>query len=261
MRDAILVALPGTSSPPAMRTLRRLDERIAQRFGGARRIWAYTSSGIRRKLALRGAPVASPAEALAELSREGADRVAVKALHLASGMEYTELRTEVESARRNFGHIALSKPLLEAGADFERAVRCLLDAMPSGASADREAVLLVAHGSLAPEAQGAYASAAALCKAMDRPVVFGMSLGSPGLADVVAACRAAGIKAVRMMPLMIVAGMSARTELGGDSPDSWKSTLEHSGIQCTPVLSGLADDDRIADLWLDDIGRMFAGMV
>jgi sirohydrochlorin cobaltochelatase len=260
MTQAILLALPGTSSPDAMQTLRRIEARLARRFDGLRRLWAYTSSGVRRKLALRGTPAASPPEALASLRQEGVTHVAVKALHLAPGMEYTELRTAVEDARQDFERISLSKPLLDAEADFERTVRCLLDAMPPDPPVDGESLLLVAHGSRTSEAQGAYVSAAALCKAVDRRILLGVMLATPGLAEVVRTCKTAGIQAVRLMPLMIAAGVSARTELAGDGPDSWKSVLESHGIRCRPRLDTLGDSDRIVDIWCDDIGRMLAEM-
>ena len=258
MTQAILLAMAGTSSPDAMRTLRHLEDRVAQRFEGVRRFWTYTSSGVRRKLALRGTPVDSPAECLARMRQEGVTRVAVKSLHLASGMEYTELREEIENARQGFAQISLSKPLLEEEPDFAHTVRCLLDAMPAGKSPEDESLLLVAHGSRTSEAQGVYASASALSKAVDRRILFGVMLMKPGLPEVVQMCKTEGIRAVRLMPLMIVAGMSARTELAGDRPDSWQSVLESNGIRCTPLLRGLADDDRIVDVWLDDVGRRLA---
>lgn len=259
MTQAILLALPGTSSPDALQTLRRFEDLVARRFPGVARFWAYTSSGVRKKLALRGTPVPSPDEALAQMQREGVTRVAVKALHLATGMEYTELREEINHARQGFERIALSTPLLEEEADLTRTVRCLLNAAAATAAPD-EAPLLVAHGSRSREAQPAYAAVFALCKAMDRRALFGVTLAEPGLAATVQACKFAEVRAVQLLPLMVAAGMSARTELAGDAPDSWKSVLESHGIRCRPRLKGLADEDGVVDIWLDDIGRLIAEM-
>ena len=259
MTQAILLALPGTSSPDALLTLRRFEDRVALRFPGALRFWAYTSSGVRKKLSLRGTPAASPEGALAQMRRDGVTRVAVKALHLATGMEYTELRAEIDGAGRGFARVALSRPLLEEEADLARTLRCLLDAAAATAAPD-EAPLLVAHGSRSREAQAAYATAATLCKTMDRRALFGVTLTEPGLAATVQGCKSDGVRAVQLLPFMVAAGLSARTELAGDGADSWKSVLESHGIRCTPRLTGLADEDGIVEIWLDDIGRLIEGM-
>ena len=96
MKQTVVLALPGTSLEEATGTLRHMEELFDRRFPGVRRIWAYTSTGVRRKLEQSGKPVAGPAEALAGLRDEGVTHVAVKALHLAAGMEYTELRDLVQ---------------------------------------------------------------------------------------------------------------------------------------------------------------------
>jgi hypothetical protein len=36
--------------------------------------------------------------------------------------------------------------------------------------------------------------------------------------------------------------------------------LESHGIRCRPRLKGLADEDGVVDIWLDDIGRLIAEM-
>ena len=257
-KPAVLFALPGTSSTEAGETLARIDEQFGRRFAGVSRLWAYTSSGVRRKLEQSGAPVPDPSQALARLRREGATHVAVKSLHLATGMEYTELKNLVEDIRGReggFERIVLSTPLLEAPTDFERTVRRLLAALPAGTETD-VAVLLAAHGSRRPEAQAAYEAAAALCRRLDRRVVLGALMGHPGLEDVIRECKAAGIRKVMLAPLMIVAGSSARNELAGKDPASWASALEREGIRCTALTRGLGDHDDIVGIWLDDVDRM-----
>ncbi|MEI6810320.1 MAG: sirohydrochlorin cobaltochelatase, partial [bacterium] len=86
--QAVIFALPGTSSSDAAGTLRHVDELFGRRFGDIRRIWAYTSSGVRRKLEKLNTPVSDPGNALDALFKTGITHVAVKSLHLATGMEY-----------------------------------------------------------------------------------------------------------------------------------------------------------------------------
>ena len=258
MKHAVVFALPGTSSKEADQTLARVDEQFVRRFAGIRRTWAYTSKGVRRKLERSKTPVASPADALKTLRNEGITHVAVKSLHLAAGMEYTELKDLVQDIRDKpgeFERIILSIPLLEAQADFERTVQCLLAALPAETGVDA-ALLLAAHGSRQPEAQAAYQAAAALCRRCERRVVLGTLMSHPGLDDVIRECKAAGVTKLTMMPLMIVPGFSARNELAGAGPTSWVSALEREGIRCTPLVRGLGDHDDIVRIWLDDAERM-----
>ena len=258
MKQSVLFALPGTSLKEAGETLTRIDERFARRFTGIRRLWAYTSSGVRRKLEQSGKPVAGPSDALAILRNEGITHVAVKSLHLATGMEYTELRglvQDLRAEREGFERIVLSTPFLETPADFECTVRCLLAALPSGTDAD-EALLLVAHGSRRPEAEAAYEAAAAFCRRLDRRVIMGNLMSHPGIEDVIRECKAAGIRKLMLAPLMIVAGSSARNEMAGGDRTSWVSVLEREGIRCASLIRGLGDHDDIVQIWLDDVERL-----
>lgn len=265
MKPGVVLALPGTSLKETAGTLIHMEELFDRRFPGVRRIWAYTSPGVRRKLEQRGKPVASPAEALAGLRDEGVAHVVVKSLHLASGMEYTELRNLVQDIRTGqggFERIVLSVPLLDISADFERTIRYLLTALPVGTDAG-DALLLVAHGSRRREAQAAYDAAAALCRRLDSPgrsvsrrVVLGTLISHPGLEDVRRECKAADLEKLVLAPLMIVAGASTRNELAGGDPTSWVSVLEREGIRCVPLIKGLGDYDYIVQIWLDDIERM-----
>lgn len=272
MKPAVVLAMPGTSSEAAA-TLRHMEELFDRRLPGVRRIWAYTSSGVRRKLEQCGKSIADPAKAFATLRTEGVARVVVKALHLASGMEYTELSDLVQASRGGpggFERIVISAPLLDAPSDFERTIRCLLMLRPAGVD-EGDALLLVAHGSRRPEAQVAYAQAVAFCRRLDSPrrslrrslgrrVLLGVLIAHPGLEDVLRVCKDDGIKKLVLAPLMIVAGSSARNELAGGDPTSWVSVFAREGIRCVPLIKGLGDHDNIVQIWLDDIERMLAGL-
>lgn len=256
-KQAVVFALPGTSSAKAAATLRHVDELFGRRFAGMRRVWAYTSSGVRRKLEQDGRPVDDPAAALARLQSEGFTHVAVKSLHLAGGMEYNELKELVRAGTRDFSQIVLSTPLLETPADFEQTVRFLLASLPPE-TGENDAVLLVTHGSRQPAAQLSYEAAARLCRKFQRPVLLGSLMSRPGLDDVARECKAAGIDKLVLVPLMIAAGFSATTEIAGTGPESWASSLGRAGIRCESVIRGLGDHDDIVELWLDDVERLLA---
>jgi sirohydrochlorin cobaltochelatase len=54
-----------------------------------------------------------------------------------------------------------------------------------------------------------------------------------------------------MMPMLIVAGDHARSDLAGDQEDSWKSILEKEGYETEVILKGLGEIDAIAEVFAD----------
>ena len=253
-RQGLLFALPGTSCPAAAATLERIGLAAARRFPAVEQRWAYTSHGVRRKLAAQGRSVPDPAQALTALRNDGFTHVAVMTLHLADGMEFGELAETVAGFTHGpaaFARIALGTPLLACAGDLRRAFTALLSALPT--PGPNEGVLLVAHGSRDPQGRATFGSAAALCRQVDPGQRLGMMLGSPGLDETLQACRAAALKKVWLLPFMVAAGYSAREEIAGPGANSWKSALERKGLECVPVIKGLSEFDGVVDVWLDQI--------
>jgi sirohydrochlorin cobaltochelatase len=233
---------------------------LSGHFPGISLRWAFTSSGIRRKLEKQGRPVLSPHEALLQMQAGGIRHVAVVPLHLANGMEYTELAETVESFRKGTGtltHLTFGVPLLADPDEWRRTLAVMLrSGLPE--RKPEEGVVLVAHGSLEPQAADTYRQAVALCRQVDPRLFLGMILGLPSMADVIDACRAARVSTVWLLPAMVAAGFSAREEIGGPAPGSWKSGLEAAGIQCLPVAKGLGQFEGVVSLWVDRCRRLLA---
>jgi sirohydrochlorin cobaltochelatase len=258
MSQALLVAVAGTSSQQAAGAFRNVDRLMAARFPGLARGWTYTSGGVRRKLAARGDAVAAPAAALAALRQAGATRGAVQSLHLVDGMEYGELRAAVEAfngGADGFARCVLGPPMLEVPGLFTNIVRQLLQAVAPPRE-EETALVLVAHGSRAPAARAAYASAADRCRELDPRVVLGTIMAPLDFPAVLAACRAAGVRRAYLVPFVIAAGASATGDIAGPGPGSWQARLEAEGIACVPVLRGLGDDDGIARLWVEQAAEL-----
>ena len=254
----ILFALPGSSCQQAAPALERIGHAAARRFPGVAQRWAYTSRGVRRKLAVQGRSVPDPGEALSALRGEGFTRVAVLSLHLTDGMEYGELAETVAACARGpeaFAHIALGAPLLTRAADVRRVCAALLAALPGPPNAD-ERVVLVAHGSRDPQGQQTFGAAATLCREEYPRLRLGVMMGAPGLADLMKECQAAAVRKVWLLPFMVAAGYSAQEEIAGAGERSWKSAFEKSGIECLPVVKGLDECDGVVEVWMDELDRL-----
>ena len=259
-RTGILFAASGTTCPEANGAYDQISRVAVSRFPGVEQRWAYTSAGIRRKLAAQGFPVKDPEEALSAMQTEGFNRVAVVSLHLSDGAEFGELANTVDAWGHRPGtlmRMALGHALLTCETDWRRALGALLAALPE-ASGDDERIILVAHGSRDRQATKTLMTAAQLCPVVDRRLILGMMLGTPGLDDVVRACRSVGVKKAWLLPCMVAAGYSAREDIVGPGERSWTTALRRAGIEPVPVIKGLGEVKGVVDIWMDHLARMLA---
>jgi sirohydrochlorin cobaltochelatase len=248
----ILLAVPGTTDPEAARAFQSIEQAVEARFPGVAREWAYTSAGVRRKAAAQGCRLNEPAEALAALRQRGVTRVAVLALHLSDGMEFTELAETVHGAA-GFRGVALSSPLLVSREASRQAFEALLRATARDGRRDA-ALILVAHGSR--QAPAPFLSAAALCREVDRRLFLGAMQCPPAPETVLQACRQAGVREAWLQPCMVVAGFSAKEEIAGEAAGSWKSILQRGGVECVPVGKGLGQYDDVVRIWVEQVEQL-----
>lgn len=256
-RQALVFASPGTTCHEAQAAYAHIGHAAAGRFPGIDVRWTYTSAGIRRKLAQRGEPVPDPAEVLAALKADGVSQVAVVPLHMTDGAEYHELAETAARFDREPGglRVRTGPALMADGAEWLRALRAVMEALPAAPAAD-DRIVLVAHGSRDPRAVRTLQAAGAACAQVDRRLVLGMMLGAPGLAETVSRCRASGARRVWLVPCMVAAGLSARDEIAGASEQSWATAFEQAGLLCVPVVRGFGEYDAIVDLWIGQAARL-----
>ena len=63
--------------------------------------------------------------------------------------------------------------------------------------------------------------------------------------------KAAGIKHVTLMPMMMVAGDHANNDMAGDEPDSHKSILKANGFEVNTYIHGLGENKAIRSLYVE----------
>lgn len=256
---AVLLAAPGTSCPQAQAALDAIGRAAARRAPGVMIRWAFTSGGVRRKLAAQGRPAPDPAEALAVLRAAGATRVAVLPLHLVDGMEFAELAgtaAEFESGAAVFDRVVVGTPLLASEGGYRRALAAFLAGLPPRAT--DEAAVLVAHGSRDPQGARTFAAAAARSLEVEERCFLGMIIGEPGKDAVIAACRAAAVRKVWLAPFTVAAGQGTRDDIAGAGPGSWRSALERAGLACETRMTGLAEVPGAVEVWMDELARLLA---
>ena len=164
--------------------------------------------------------------------------------------ELAETVAAFAERKSSLARLTLGRPILSSEQDAARVFAALRAPLPH-APVEDEAVVFVAHGSTEPAAVRTLQAAVSLCRRIDRRLFLGMMLGSPSLGDVLQECKAASVKKVWLVPLMIAAGYSVRDDIAGAGAGTWKSCFEAAGILCSPVLKGLGDNEAVVDIWMD----------
>jgi len=257
-KRAIVVAAFGTTVPEAAPAIEKMVERVKAAYPGVPVTLCYTAAMIRAKLAKDGKRVPSPAEALAALPDQGVTDVALMSLQTIPGNEYHDLlRTAAAFSRmpKGLSQVSVSAPLLFGKDDFPTVAKALLDAAPKERKPG-EAVVFVGHGT-DHSANMAYPALQYSLWRVDPNAFVTTVEGIPSFDDVVADLKAKGVKKAWLIPLFAVAGDHARNDMAGKEKDSLASALAAAGIEAKAVLSGTADRDAVAAVWLTHLKTTF----
>ena len=220
--------------------------REAPGYGFAR---AFTSPTIRRVLAGRGERVPSLTEALEDLRAAGVRRTAVQPTHLLYGVEYDKLKAETEAFAGAFDVLALGRPLLADTGDIKRFAARLSQAYPP---AEGSAGVFMGHGT-DHFANAVYPALQTGLRLEGREdLLVGTVEGWPSLEDILRQLAPGGPRRVTLVPLMLVAGDHARSDMAGD----WKPRLEAAGhtVRCT--LTGLGELPWVQEMYRERFAEL-----
>lgn len=262
-KKAILLVAFGTSVKSAHVAYENIEQVVKKAFPDVEGRWVYTSDYIRKKVAKRdGVTIDSPITALAKLQDEGYNLVAVQSLHIFPGQEYNILRSIVEGFQSimrpkgdpGFKKLVLGRPLLYTYEDYVKVVYALANQF--GDYETDEAIVLMGHGS-DHYAFSAYGCLNDMLRRMYKNVFLGCVEGYPTFDELKQDLKASGVKRVRLMPFMVVAGNHSINDLAGDEDDSWKSNLLQEGYEVSLYLKGLGENDDIARIYVDHLREAF----
>lgn len=216
----------GTSVPEAQKSFEEIDNIFSRTFPEYEIRWAFTAQFIIDKLAREGQTtmfarkekIVNPGQLFQELAAAGHKEIWVQSLHVVPGGEYNELvNSVIPGLKINFG-----APLLSTDKDIENVAQSL--ARKFGDSDTY--TILAGHGNDHHAALNEQ-----LIKFNNyllenyQNVRLATVEGPVGTESAFDAVKKSGLKKVRFIPLMIVAGDHIMNDVMGDEDDSWKKTL------------------------------------
>lgn len=255
-KDAIVVMTFGTTfKDTRAKTIDATVNAIQKAHPGVKVVTAYTSHIIiDRVKAKEGIVYPTPEEALDQLKKDGYTRVALCSLDVIPGMEYSYDLGVYHNYKNQFKKMTLGTSLMywqgqeNQPDDVTETIKALKTQFPK--QGPQDALLIMAHGT--PQVSNAYYSVIqAKINELGLKNVYVYTVeGWPSLETVMPKLKAAGIKNVTLMPMMMVAGDHANNDMAGSDADSHKSVLEAAGFKVTPYIHGIGENKAIQKLYV-----------
>lgn len=192
-------------------------------------------------------------QALDRAVANGVKTLVVQPTHLMNGLEYNDLKKELDKYKDKFDKIALGEPLLTSDEDYKQVIAAITNDTKEYLDGET-AICFMGHGTEA-DSNKVYATLQEKLKAAGYNDYFvGTVEAKPSVDDLIAQVKESGkYKRVILQPLMVVAGDHANNDMAGNEEDSWASKFKAAGFEVKPVLKGLGQNYDIQKIYLEHV--------
>ena len=192
-------------------------------------------------------------QALDRAVKNGVKTLVVQPTHLMNGLEYNELKKELDKYKDKFDKIALGEPLLTSDDDYKKVIAAITSDTKEYLDGET-AICFMGHGTEA-KSNKVYSTLQEKLKAAGYNDYFvGTVEAKPSVDDLIAQVKESGkYKKVILQPLMVVAGDHANNDMAGDDKDSWVTKFKAAGFDVKPVLRGLGQIYDIQKIYLEHV--------
>lgn len=258
--NAILVVSFGTSYNDSRNvTIGAIEAAVMEAYPGYDVRRAFTAQTVIDIIKERdGITIDNVTEALDRAAADGVKNLIVQPTHLMDGLEYADIKKELENYQDKFESLTLANPLLADDADFDAVVSALVS--DTAVYDDgKTAICYMGHGTHADsnavyaKMQGKFADAGY------KNYFVGTVEAEPALEDVMAEVKKGDYERVVLLPLMVVAGDHATNDMAGDEEDSWKTAFQKEGYEVVPVLKGLGQIYPIQQIYVQHVQNAIDG--
>lgn len=253
MKKAIMLVSSGTSIMEALnQTTNKLEERLKESFPEYSVYQAFSVQPIVNKMKKADPEkYRNVEETFEKMLADGIEEVVVSSFYMINGEEHERLREVAKTYRDEgqFARIAVAKPLLCEKEDYIKVLEAVLKAsdMQEG-----EALLLVGHGTKHHDNTEYQNFEYTAYTQGHRNVYVATLAGHQKTALLMRKLELTGCKKIRLMPLLLVAGIHAQVDIAGDK-DSWKTKLMDTGYQVEVQMIGIGELDTIQDVFVEHL--------
>lgn len=252
--NVILVTSFGTSYNDSRNvTIGAIEAAVAEAYPDYEIRRAFTAQTVIDIIKERdGITIDNMTEALDRAVADGVKNLVVQPTHLMNGIEYEDVKAELENYKDKFESLKLAEPLLISDEDFN----AVLDALVAD-TADyddgKTAICYMGHGTHA-DSNAVYAKLQDMFAEAGHDNYFvGTVEAEPALEDVKALVEAGDYDRVVLLPLMVVAGDHASNDMAGDEEGTWKTEFEAAGYEVVPVLKGMGEIYAIQQIYVQHV--------
>lgn len=252
--DAILIVSFGTSYNESRNvTIGAIEAAIAEAYPSYDVRRAFTAQTIIDILKKReGIAIDNVTEALDRAVADGVKNLIVQPTHLMDGLEYGDIKEEVEKYTEKFDSIKLAEPLLNSDEDYDKVMKAIVEDTKEYDDG-KTAICYMGHGTTADSNKIYENMQKKLADAGYNNYFIGTVEAAPTLDDVIALVKKGDYERVVLLPLMVVAGDHATNDMAGDEEDTWKTAFKNAGYEVVPVLRGLGQLYPIQQIYVQHV--------
>jgi sirohydrochlorin cobaltochelatase len=246
MKIPIVLTAFGTTTK-ALKTYDFMDKIIREEFPGHEILWAFSSRMVKDRLKHKHRlEVRHLHEVLQDLYDKGHIWAVAQSMHLLCGHEFYRMVDEVQPLPIR---TSIGLPLLSSYEDYQQLALVL--GADNGFPRE-EAQVIVGHGTDHPCWSSYLALEKVLREIYGAGIYVGAMEGAPSQTQVLNSLMNAGVQKVRLIPLMLVAGMHFYKDLR-DAKDSWRAVLEEAGLEVAVDPEGIGNREGIVQIFIAHI--------
>ena len=252
-RAILLIHFGTTHDDTREKTIDAFRKKVEELFPDCDVFEAFTSRIILKRLKERGIFRKNPLEVLEELSEKEYTHIYVQTSHLLHGIEYENLKEEINSYADEFEKIQMGEALLNSVEDYQK----IANILGKRNSSSKDAVVYVGHGT-EHAANASYPMMRYVFVQEGYPECFvGTVEGYPEFSEVLKDIQrkyGENLPSLVLKPFMFVAGEHAKNDIAID----WRENFEEAGLHVSEVvLEGLGEIPEIQDIFIEHLRESF----
>lgn len=244
-KNRIILANFGTTDSDGQRVYASIERSVSCAFPNFEVVSAFTCSKFcsNQSVFIKNA--------FKQAASDNVSNLIIQPTHLMCGTDFANLLQMAMEWCPKFNALHVGRPLLDKSCDAMDVAKCLTSVFRG-----YPAVVLMGHGSKQSENSEYKALENAFASLGCDNFHIALLNGAPSLTNVRKRLKTLNVKNVLLAPLTLVAGVHAKTQMTGLSPNSFESILKQDGYETTCFLHGLGELPQIHEIYIRHIEQI-----